>query len=252
MRRLPGQALRLGIGADSLALVQTRRWGGQASVLAEQPIVDGKLAEAMRAVLADYAGWPLTIVLADDLLRLWPVTPPQDAARLADLEAAAALRFQTLFGDSAAGWVVRAAWDAAKPFLAAAMPRSLAGAIEQGAAAQSVVEIVPQFIAVYNRHHRALKADAWFAVLEANVLHIAVFAGQQLLALRAAAVPPAADAAWLRQHLQREALRLNTSVPDKLQLWGALPESWAAACAPLGNAPALSPAARLACSGVRA
>ena len=252
MRRLPGQALRLGVSADRIALAQTRRWGTQASVLAEQDVVDGRIAEAMRTLLADYAGWPLTIVLADELLRLWPVTPPQDAARLADLEAAAALRFQTLYGESAAVWIVRAAWDAGKPFLAAAMPRSLNSAIEQGASGLALVEVVPQFVAVYNRHHRALKADAWFAVLEENVLHVAVFAGQQVLAVRAAGVPPAADAAWLRQHVQREALRLNTSVPDKLQLWGALPAAWSADCTPLGNAPAASLAARLAISGVRA
>ena len=264
MRRRFGQGLRLGVARGALALVKTGRWGGApVSLLAEHALAPGALdtpaglGEALAAVLdgAGHAGWPLTVVLADELVRLWQVTPPQGSARLADLEAAAALRFQLLYGEPAAHWIVRAGWDPVRPFLAAAMPRALLGALEQGAAGHQlpIVEIVPQFVAVLNRCGGALKPGAWFGLVHDKVLTLGARDGGAIAAVRAAALPAAAGAEWLAEHVAREALRLNLAAPERLQLWGSVPPAWLGAngCSVLGAVlqPGWSGAARLAASG---
>ncbi|RLM48481.1 hypothetical protein DVK02_19360, partial [Halobellus sp. Atlit-31R] len=104
MRRRFGQSLRLGVAADGLALLRVSGWPrAGAEVLALQAVEAGApdaLANGLRALFAEVAprGWPLTVVLADELVRLWQVAPPAGASRMADLQAAAALRHQALFG----------------------------------------------------------------------------------------------------------------------------------------------------------
>ena len=264
MRRRFGQALRLGVARGGIALVRTSRWGAApVSLLAETSLAPGALDspagidDALTAVLEGAAGWPLTIVLADELVRLWQVTPPQLSTRLADLEAAAALRFQLLYGEPASNWSLSGGWDPLRPFLAAAMPRALLGALGQGASAHQVplVEIVPQFVAVLNRWSGALKPGAWFGLVHDKVLTLGARDGDAIVAVRAAALPEGADAGWLAAHLAREALRLNLAAPERVQLWGSVPSDWmasnAVACSRLGAAePAgWSEAARLAASG---
>jgi hypothetical protein len=261
MRRRFGQSLRLGVTHGALALVQTSRWGAQASLLAEHALAPGALENAaavqaaMTQVLDGHAGAPLTIVLADELVRLWQVAPPKHSTRLADLEAAAALRFQHLYGEPAANWRLSAGWDVDRPFLAAAMPRALLGALEQGAAGMPLIEIVPQFIAVFNRWGGALKAGAWFGMVHDQVLTLGACNGDAIVAVRAAALPDGADAGWLAAHVAREALRLNLAAPARLQLWGSVPPEWVGAgpiaCSRLGagEQPGWPAAARLAASG---
>lgn len=269
MRRRFGQALRLGVARGAIALLETRRWGGAPrALLAEYTLAPDALEtvagaqDALDKVLDGVSGWPLTIVLADDLVRLWQVTPPQLGARLADLEAAAAQRFELLYGETAASWSVRAAWDPVRPFLAAALPRALLGAIEHGAAQRKLAlrEIVPHFVAEFNCHHAALKPDAWFGLVHDQVLTLGAIGansnrtndGVGIAAVRAAALPDGADAAWLAEHIAREALRLNLPAPQRLQLCGSVPPAWlGSSVSALGSpAPAgWSCAALLAISG---
>jgi hypothetical protein len=268
MRRRFGQELRLGVARGGVALVKTSRWGSvPATVLAEAVLDTGMAAADAAAALAQavnvvldmgaHDGWPLTIVLADELVRLWQVTPPQHATRLADLQAAAAMRFQGLYGEPAAGWELSAGWDAVHPFLAAALPRALHGALHQGAAghAMKVVEIVPQFVAVQNRWCGALRPGAWFGVVHDDVLTVGAVEGDAITAVRACSVPAGADGLWLAEHLAREALRMNLPAPERAQLWGSVPSEWlesgAIACTQLGapEQSGWSAQARLAASG---
>ena len=267
MRKRFGQALRIGVASHGVALLKTSRWtGAPASVLAHHPFSAAAqagaeaTAQALRQLLADesYAGWPVTVVLADELVRLWQVTPPQGSTRLADLEGAAALRFQALYGEPAATWAFAAGWDPVQPFLAAAMPRALLAVLEQAAAEHqfTLVEIVPQFVAALNQWRGALKAGAWFGLVHEGVLTVAALGEGGECAVRAAALPDGADAGWLAAHLAREALRLNLPAPERLCLSGDVPPAWLQAnsqvsCTMLGSAPAEAwPAvARLAATG---
>lgn len=233
------QSLRIEVTPQALRLLRVRRWGKAApQLLAEQPLAGASADElaaalpaALDALLAGQAvrGVAATFVLADDLVRMWQVVPPLQAARLADVEAAAALRFHTLYGESPAAWHMSADWSAAAPFMAAAVPRALQAALEATAARHAlvVIAIVPHFVAAWNRHARALKRDAWFGVAHGNVLALAACAEGRMRALRHIAIPHGADHYWLTQTAQREALLLGLPAPALLQLSGDVPPALA-------------------------
>jgi hypothetical protein len=278
MPSLFGPVLRIGVAPHAVSLLRLRRWGAAApELLAEQacaPAGEGDgapfaaIGQALREMLAQpalagqLAGRAATFVLDDQLVRLWQVTPPVGASRLADLEAAAALRFQTLYGEPPGAWRILADCDAAAPFFAAAVPRALLALLEQAAAAQrlAVVGVEPHFIAAWNRWRGALKPDAWFGLVHDNLLTLGALQERRLRAVRTLPLPHHADAYWLRQMLAREALLLELEAPARLQLCGAAPPAWLAAdagqiaCAALQPAlgPEWSVAARLARGGSRA
>lgn len=236
MPRLPGQSLRLGLGHDSLALVRVGRvFGRGATVLAEARLADAgdpqALRQGLRALLAEaqVAGWPLSVVLADELVRMWQVAPPPNAARPADLEAAASMRYQALFGTPPGGWKIAADWQATRPFLAAALPLMLIEGLEEAARETRchLVEIVPQFVAAMNAWRRQHRPGAWFGLVHGQVLTLAAYDGRALAALRTAVVPPGADREWLESHVAREALRVGVGRPERVQVCGPAPRNWA-------------------------
>ncbi|MYN05052.1 hypothetical protein GTP41_23425 [Pseudoduganella sp. DS3] len=232
------QSLRIEVAPQALRLLRAPRWGKAApALLAEQALaaapdaLAAALPGALDALLSGQQarGLAASFVLADELVRMWQVVPPLQAARLADLEAAAALRFHTLYGEAPAAWQMSADWNAAAPFMAAAVPRALQAAIESSAArhALAVIAVVPHFVAAWNRHARALKRDAWFGVAHGNVLALAACEGGQLRALRHIAIPHGADHYWLTQTAQREALLLGLQAPALIQLSGEVPPALA-------------------------
>lgn len=270
-----GQGLRLGLAAGHASLWRSSRWRAPAWTLlgeaayAPDDSLHGDfsaLGQALAQLLdrllpaGEYAGWPLSVVLDDGLARLWQVDAPQGATRLADIEAAAALRFQSLYGDAPGLWHSSSAWDARAPFFCA-VPRALLAQLTRVAAARklALIFITPQFARHWNRWHGALKPGAWFGQLQDNALTLGVLHDGRLRAVRALPVPPGAGRDWLEQTLAREALLQGVPAPALLQLCGAPPASWLApraaggfACQPFalpaaGDVPA--PAARLAHSG---
>ncbi|HEY0490554.1 MAG TPA: hypothetical protein VGD30_13655 [Telluria sp.] len=260
MRRRFGQALRIGVSNAGIALVKTSRWSGErAAVVAEHALTQGagaqQVADGLRALLADgaFARWPATVVVADDLARMWQVTSPPGAARMGDLEAAAALRFQQLYGESASGWTIAGSWDPSHTFTAAALPRALHDVLAQCAAEHklALVEVIPQFLAGWNRSCHLLASDGWYGLVHEGVLTFGVPDGDGLGALRAAQVPAGAGTAWLDAHVAREALRLGVAAPASMHLSGQVPGSWRGVGV-LAEAPqGWSAAAALAATGSR-
>jgi len=230
-----GQALRIGVAPDGLALVRTSSWHHERALLLGQARAGGADAESVAGALAmllgehETAGWPVTVVLSDDLVRLWQVTPPQGGGRMADLEGAAALRFQALFGANPSGWRVKADWSTAHPFLASAVPLALLDALNGAARSHRfhLVEIVPQFVAALNQFRKLRRPGAWFGVVHGGVLSVAAFDGRQLAAVRTTPIPLGADRDWLEGHVAREALRVGLGRPERLQVCGPAPQGWA-------------------------
>src|SRR5450830_1596664 len=145
MRKGFGQFLRIDVAVDTVAVQRVHRWRGfgrgsaaAPATLATQAIAPSAdhpfdaIANALRAILSelDAEGWPVSIVLADELTRMWRVTPPPGAEHMADLEAAALLRFQSLYGETPVAWQVSADWLATQPFFAAAVPRALLSVLQ--------------------------------------------------------------------------------------------------------------------------
>lgn len=271
MRRSLGMGLRLGVAAGSVSLWRTSRWRAPAWTLLREVAYEpdaglhgdfAALGQACEQVLeaGQYARWPLSVVLDDALARLWQLDLPQGATRLADIEAAAALRFQSLYGDAPGLWQSSGAWDARAPFFCA-VPRALLAQLVRVAAARqlALIFITPQFVRHWNRWQGALRPGAWFGQLQGQALSLGVLHDGRLCAVRALAIPPGAQYDWLAQTLAREALLQGVPVPALLQLCGAPPSGWLAPqaagqvqCERLvspGEEGVLSPSARLAHSG---
>ena len=235
MRKWFGYGLRLGVAPDGLALVRTGFWPHERAQLLDHVRFEENgfdpIAREADALLAAHrnAGWLLRVVLSDELVRLWQVAPPVGAARMADLEAACALRYHALFGASPAGWQISADWNARRPFLAAAMPQALLGRLTQAAADQGfrLVEVAPQFVAALNQFRALRRPGAWFGLVHGGVLSVAAFDGKQLAAVRTAPIPEGADRDWLEGHVAREALRVGLGRPERLQVSGPAPQGWA-------------------------
>ena len=255
-----GQSLRIGVSAAGVSLLRVSRWIGEpVTVLAEQAIAPSgehpfdAIANALRALLGELAGanisggWPTSIVLADDLARMWRVTPPPGAARLADIEAAAGFRFQSLYGEPATAWQVSADWSATRPFFAAAVPRALLAALRLVAQEFKlrIVSIEPHFVSAWNRWRGGVKRGAWFGLAHDGLLTLAAIEpdGKGIRAIRALPLPggQGADQYWLSQTLTREALLLDMAAPELLQVCGAAPAAWSQ---PLTNA------AHIACAAL--
>lgn len=253
MRRRFNESLRIGVSSQSVALVAARGTSGL-TVLGEQRCADASLdtiCATVRALLSDAPceGWPATVVIDDQLARIWQVAPPQGSSRLADLEGAAAMRFQVLYGEPPVAWQIAAGYDAVQPFMAAALPRQLLALLAQAGATRElkVVEVVPQFVAGWNRWRAQLKAGAWYGLVQDNVLTLGALEQGALRAVRATQIGGGAD--WLEQHVAREALRLGLGAPERLLISGATPLAWNGACTALGPAVDWSGAVRLAATG---
>lgn len=262
MRRRFGQALRVGVTEGTVALALTSR-RGEPRVLGEvayDPAQAGALLSALAQLLdSAYARWPVSFVVANDLARMWRVTPPNDASRMADLEAAAALRFHSLFGEMPTQWAIRASWDAVRPFMAAATPHALLAAVTQAAGAQRmpVTGIEPHFVVALNAARPALRKGGWFALVHEDVITVGAANDSSLESIRSTAVPAGAGPDWLASHVAREAMLLGVQEPHALALAGAVPGSWLGgtpklACALTGPQPnpAWTSAAQLALAGV--
>jgi hypothetical protein len=235
MRKWFGQGLRLGVAPDGLALVRTSIWPHERALLLDEVGFEANgidvIAREVDALLAEHrkAGLLLRVVLSDELVRLWQVAPPAGATRMADLEAACALRYQALFGAGLAGWQMSADWHATRPFLAAAMPQALLTRLGQAAADQGfrLVEVAPQFVAALNQFRTLRRPGAWFGLVHGGVLSVAAFDGDLLAAVRTAPIPEGADRDWLEGHVAREALRVGLGRPERLQVCGPAPQGWA-------------------------
>jgi hypothetical protein len=262
-----GSRLRIGLSRHGLVLVKTRRRQPSALLkeiaLPEQDIATPELlAAGLRQILMAADRSPVSVVVADHWVRMMMVTPPQNLRSLQDCEAAAAMRFQALYGEPAADWQIVGDWSARQPFLACALPRAQGNTLQQLAAECHVtlLEVVPQFIAAWNCWHRAVRAPAWFGIVHEQILTLGVIDHKRLCAVRTLPLPDIVwqDGQWLPARLAQEALRLNLPAPAQLQLCGDLPGQWmthtldSLQCMRLDatSQPPRSAAIALACTGV--
>lgn len=232
--------LRIGVSRTGIALLQTSGWMRSRATLlaecgmtAEQAASADWLAARLSGMIAEAkcVSQTVTVIVADDLVRMFMVNPPQNATRLQDCRAAAEMRFHTLYGDAVGGWQLEADWDAKRPFLACAIPCMLPAALRAAASERrlALVEIAPRFIAAWNRWHASLRPDKWFGAVHDGMLTLGVMDGRHLCAVRSTPIPAGSwdNGAWLPEHLAREALRLNLAAPKGMQLCGDIPGQWA-------------------------
>jgi hypothetical protein len=207
----------------------------------------GDLPRLLTDVLsqAGVSGMPVRVVLADALVRSWTVQPPENASRLQDCEAAAAMRFTAVFGDSAADWHISAAYDARYAFLACALQRSMLAALLQVLQARrlQLLSMEPECVALWNHWKPHLPDAAWFGICNDSSLLLGMVVDGRMQGTRrlALAGPQCREREWLVQVLQREAARLNLPAPRAIGLCGQVPADWTGLhlsglhCAALGS-----------------
>jgi hypothetical protein len=248
-----GAGIRIGLSSRAIAIVHQAPWGGKNTILLNHGLnlemaPSGQVTEICmrlvpqvqahcRAALAGttYAGLPVYITLSDELTRLFIVTPPQNSARLHDIKAAAAMRFQALYGDvgvdSDSVWRLEADWQAGRPFVACAIPRILVDALcsmagEHGLYVQA---IEPNFAAAWNAARKGIAKGAWFGVVHEDALTLGAMAtgSRHLDAVRSLTIPADGhESTWLEEQLKRAALQLDGPAPEQIVLAGNCKRFW--------------------------
>ncbi|WP_193567047.1 hypothetical protein [Paraburkholderia azotifigens] len=212
-------------------------------VMAEMPNTD--MLAALIASALDQAGGiglPVHVTLGDELVRYFMVTPPANAARMQDLRAAVAVRFQTLYGDTVAAWQLTADWRAVEPFLACAVRRNVLMALPLGVAPGGgcLVSVTPNFVSAWNRLRKQLGANAWLATLRDGALTLGLVvnaAKPRLASVRTLVLPePVPTLPWLREHVARAALLDDVTAPAVLHIHGPQIDAWHAGSASSGEA----------------
>ena len=237
--RLRGGELCIGLSRAGIALLHRQGRFRPRSVLLDdcrfapgEAVQEAQIASALDRLLTASAcqGMPTRVVLADQMVRHWMVTPPKNAAHILDCQAAAEARFQTLFGEPMADWAMAADWQARTPFMSSALPKKILSALQAVCADHRLllVEVVPEFVANFNRCVSELAAGHWFGLVQDRVLTLAVMNVERLSDLRSIALPPQALAEpdWLRLSVEREATRLMRTMPVGVQLCGDVPPAW--------------------------
>ena len=170
------------------------------------------------------------IIIADELARVWLTTPPANASEPGDCVAAAALRFEWLFGLPSSAWKISADWDAYQPFLCAALPVAIVDGLTADFAAREVqlASITPKLIATWNGLGKDLQAGDWLAIVgERTVTLVRASGARWWSGLRADVVRvlarpagAALDRAWVSAAIAREAMQRGLSSPQGITLLG--------------------------------
>lgn len=130
MSRWQPEAIGLGVTATHAALAwrEPVRSAGQAALSWTCWPLNG--AVDLPSLFALPAG-PLRVTLDDALVRHWVINTPEGTASLRELRSYAALRFETLFGDSASDWEMEGDWKASGPIVCQAVPKDLVRRLQE-------------------------------------------------------------------------------------------------------------------------
>ncbi|WP_374565598.1 hypothetical protein [Ideonella sp.] len=76
-------------------------------------------------------GWPVSVTLAEDLVRWWLVSAPAGARSLAELEVFATLRHEELFGHELGDWRLACRWRLGRPSVCCALSGTAAACAQE-------------------------------------------------------------------------------------------------------------------------
>jgi hypothetical protein len=149
------------------------------------------------------------------------VEPPQNVESLDDLRAAVSARFQALYGDSPAAWQIEADWKTDSPFLASAIPKNLAVALD-GLAKKCQLkwrQIAPHSVMLFNRWRNILPPNTWMVTFENGRLSLTVTNAQRVVCayrhISCEADEISTEQSFIKL-LNRESLRMNLPSPKQV------------------------------------
>ncbi len=184
------------------------------------------LQDTIADLLREHASSPadLRTVVRDECARYFVVEPPGNARKMSDLRLAARLRFDGLYGDTAADWAVNADWHATRPFLACAMPAPVIAAAANAARACRLrnAGVTTEFTLSWNTQRRRMPdRRAWVVHLGRQMDVVAACAGGSVAAVSMVSRARPVAAADMVDVIARCALRWNRPVPHTVYLLGA-------------------------------
>lgn len=234
-----GTTLRIGLSKNGIALIRISGWPQRQSQILfdealpnQDSLTPAKIAVQLSHLIkeANCVGLQTEVMVSDEWMRIFIVTPPKNCSRIEDCRAAVNMRFQSLYGEGVGEWFIEADLNPKLPFLACAMPKSLHSALLQVASEYrlTLISILPHFIATWNHWHRKLDSTSWFGIVHDTTLTLGIVDQKRLCGVRMVPLPsdPWSDPQWLPEHVLREALRLNVPAASSLQLCGAMPGEW--------------------------
>ena len=216
-------ALRRGVWRPRYRLLESLVWPAQAS--------DAQRAAALGALLQRHPapGSALEVLVADLWVPSASVQAPVNAASLADLQAAVALRLRTVT-DTATGWELASEPRVGGRFVASALRSGVLDMLHQQCEQHGLhlVSVQPLFAAVWNHWSGALAPGEWLGICSAGVLTLCVAPQWHMEQLRRLEFTPAQGQApgWPGDAVQRESLRLGVVPPAALALCGEVPRPW--------------------------
>ena len=232
----PWQArAQLDVGSDRLRLQVLRRGLRTLKLdhaFAEMVMpVHSSLADAMSSLLGGAATklgrTRVDVTLDDTVVRRFSVMPPAGVRALADLRAAAALRFERLYGESLdGGWRFDAAWHARRSFVVVAMPCATQDALLEplAAARWPVRSMAPNFVRQWQAQRGRLNRSGIWLVVRGTTESVTVWAraddGDRVRQGRAL-TSTWTDAAALTRWIESEALQLDLDMPSTVVVCGS-------------------------------
>lgn len=214
------------------AVLAERDPRGRLAILKHADFADAEVLSEIGPVLAEWGGprarLPVRDIVVDDhWCRFFMVKPPANADRPGDLAFAAANRFESLYDERPADWVIQGDWKAGRSFVACALHRPLLVALD-GSCVSRVREVVPQTIDYCNRYLRRQPLRQWLLTASAARIAVTVFEKRTITDIHQV---PIADEFWdapenFLAFIERECLRLHRSPPDELVCCGYVPASW--------------------------
>lgn len=214
MSRWRAEKIGLEIGGQAIVL---RRAGARqplAAAAGDWPAMAAELAQLLPARAR------LSVRVADCWVRYCLLEPPAGSASLRDCRLLLDARFEALYGHSPADWLLQADWQAGRPMLACAIPRSLRQAFT-GLSLVSLERLVPALLEDWNHHCRALPETGVWCGTGDGMLNLLYWEQGSLRLVRQ---QRGGDANAL---LALELARLGAAMPQARFCSGdAMPEGW--------------------------
>jgi hypothetical protein len=158
-RWLP-ESFSVDIGAHRVALRRGRERTVLASAAGDWDALGAELARVLPARARP------SVLVADTWVRHFLLDPPAGVTSLRDCRLLLDARFDALYGQAPADWVLQASWEAGAPMLACALPRALVQALDPVRPAS----LAPRLTHTWNRHCARLPAaGAWCAAADGQV-----------------------------------------------------------------------------------
>lgn len=235
MSRSRRKLFSLGLGADEMTLVDlaTQRpltslplaayVPGAASVAHAdwEPSIAALVAQAN---LADGADMQVTV--SDAWSRYWMFVLPAGVTSLVELQALAAVRFETLFGTSTEGWKMMADWRSTGQVLVCALPEGLLEALQTQAVQKGwrLRSIQPSVVRLLSAYQRQIPDHAWVACYGQRNVILALVENGEVCHVRRHPFSEPPDETGLACLLDAEMLRLGLDAAPALCVLGLTPE----------------------------